>query len=144
MLEGDHSGRLAELALHQVQGRRKSEKGRANACLRKKKTKIWSLGLPFRNPLVTLQSSVIQACGQSLAWKRWKAGVSQEFREPQDQSSFKQCQNCWVSTHSCFCIFFTPLSLPRNSYLNPIFSVHLYGVVPFHHSGRHFQKLITS
>lgn len=37
----------------EVQGRGKLEKRRANACLRKMKTKIWPLGLLIRNPLVT-------------------------------------------------------------------------------------------
>ena len=114
-------------------------KGRADACMGKMKTKTEPLGWPGRS----LRWPYPRQCHSGV---RGAAGlVFGKYKEPQNEFRFLNTVQKMLGQHPFKCLpFFILVSPPRNSYLNPIFSIHLHRVFPFHHNGKHFQKLIPA
>lgn len=64
-----------------------------------------------------------------------------KYKELQNEFRFLSTVQKMLGQHPFkFLHFFILLSPPRNSYLNPIFSIHLHRVFPFHHNGKHFKS----
>lgn len=101
-------------SLTEVKRRGRLEKQKANACPRKRKTKVWTSGLPFICLLVTL----VKQChlGMKTGLSQVKAWVSQQYRShrmnPQFASNVGNTRSAYIHVSVFFSFYSAFLEIP--------------------------------